>query len=221
MCGRYNLFSELKAIAERFQLMNGEELELAPRYNIAPSQEILTVRSDKGKNHASLFQWGLLPAWAKDPKIGYKMINARAETLHEKPTFKRLIKRNRCLIAADGFYEWKKDGGEKQPFHIQLKDHAPFGFAGLWNEWENNGEVINTCTIITTEANELMKDIHHRMPVILTTESERIWLGEADLGTADLRDLLVPYESSDMAAYPISTFVNNPRNEGKEILNSL
>jgi putative SOS response-associated peptidase YedK len=221
MCGRYNLFSELQIIAERFELMNGENLELAPRYNIAPGQDILAVRSDGNGNYGTFFRWGLIPSWAKDPKIGYKMINARAETLHEKPTFKRLINRKRCVIAADGFYEWKTEEGRKQPYHIHLKDRVPFGFAGLWDEWEHEGKIIQTCTIITTEANELMKEIHHRMPVILTRESEKIWLNEAALDERDLKDLLVPYDSSEMAAYPISPLVNNARNEGEEIINSL
>ncbi|RFU62000.1 SOS response-associated peptidase [Peribacillus glennii] len=221
MCGRYNLFSELKTIAERFQLMNSEVSELVPRYNIAPGQDIMAVRSDKNGNHAFFPRWGLVPTWAKDPKIGYKMINARAETLHEKPTFKRLLSRKRCLIVADGFYEWKKEKNGKQPYHIHLDDRSPFGFAGLWDEWENQGEVIHTCTIITTEANELMRDIHHRMPVILTRDSEEAWLDQADLSMTDLTELLVAYDPNAMFAYPISTFVNNSRNEGKDILNSL
>ncbi|PLT33677.1 SOS response-associated peptidase [Bacillus sp. V5-8f] len=221
MCGRYNLFSELKTIAERFQVMNSEVLELVPRYNIAPGEDIMAVRCGENGNYASLLRWGLIPAWAKDSKIGYKMINARAETLHEKSTFKRLLNRKRCLIVADGFYEWKKEEKGKQPYHIHLKNQEPFGFAGLWDEWEHQGQIVQTCTIITTQANELMKDIHHRMPVILTRESEEAWLDEAELSVPELNGLLVPYKPTEMLAYPISTFVNNARNEGKEILNPL
>jgi putative SOS response-associated peptidase YedK len=221
MCGRYNLFTELKLIAERFEIFHTEQLELLPRYNIAPSQDVLAITSEEGQNSASLFRWGLIPSWAKDPKIGYKMINARSESILEKPTFKRLIKRNRCLIPADGFYEWKLEGKQKQPYHIQLKSKEPFAFAGLYDEWLHEGKTTFTCTIITTDANEMMRDIHQRMPVILTREMEKEWLSHDNLGDSQVRELLTQYDSSEMLAYPISTIVNNARNEGAEIINSL
>lgn len=221
MCGRYNLFSELQAISERFQAIEQKELMVEPRYNIAPGQNIAVVLSKENKREIALFQWGLIPNWAKDPKTGYKMINARAETIDTKPTFKGLLKRHRCLIPADGFYEWKKEGRQKQPYHIHLTNKEPFAFAGLYAEWDNGTEVIRTCTIITTEANELMAEIHDRMPVILTQENEKIWLDQDVTETAQLKSLMVPYEAAFMNAYPISSFVNNARNEGQEILNSL
>ncbi|WP_409304440.1 SOS response-associated peptidase [Peribacillus sp. SCS-155] len=221
MCGRYNLFSELQTIAERFDCINREQLELIPRYNIAPGQDILAIKSEGGSKEAALMRWGLIPGWANDPKIGYKMINARAESVDEKPTFKGLIKSNRCIIIADGFYEWKRDGERKQPYHIQLKDKEPFAFAGLYSKWNSGGKAIYTCTIITTEANELMEGIHHRMPVILNREDEETWLDNHELDHNQLQKLLVPFESSEMMSYPISTIVNNARNEGKEIINSL
>lgn len=221
MCGRYNLFSEMQAIAERFQVIEQEELLDEPRYNIAPGQNITVVISEENKRKLTALRWGLIPKWAKDPKIGYKMINARAETIDVKPTFKGLLKRKRCLITADGFYEWKKENKQKQPYHIHLSNKEPFAFAGLYDEWENGAEIIRTCTIITTEANELMAEIHDRMPVILTRENEKVWLDGDITETAELKSVMVPYEAAFMNAYPISSFVNNARNEGKEILNSL
>lgn len=219
MCGRYNLFSELQVIAERFQAIEQEGLMVEPRYNIAPGQNITVVISEANKHKLAVLRWGLIPNWAKDPKIGYKMINARAETIDIKPSFKGLLKRKRCLIAADGFYEWKKEGSQKQPYHIHLSNKEPFAFAGLYDEWRNGSEVIRTCTIITTEAN--MEGIHDRMPVILTQENEKVWLDEDVTETAELKSLMVPYEAAFMNAYPISSFVNNARNEGQGILNSL
>ncbi|WP_419883248.1 SOS response-associated peptidase [Peribacillus sp. B-H-3] len=222
MCGRYNLFSELKVIAERFQLNNAPALKMKERYNIAPGQDIFAVARDgEVQNAGTFFRWGLVPGWAKDPKIGYKMINARAETIDVKPSFKNILKRNRCLIIADGFYEWKKEEDRKQPYHITLKNKEPFAFAGLWDEWEHKGEILKTCTIITTEANQLMKEIHHRMPVILTRENEDAWLNSDESGAEVLTSMLLPYDSSKMEAYPISAMVNYAKNEGKEIINSL
>jgi len=220
MCGRFNLFSELQVIAERFEAEQ-EGLTVEPRYNIAPGQNITVVIAEENKRKLAVLRWGLIPNWAKDPKIGYKTINARAETVDIKPTFKGLLKRKRCLIAADGFYEWKKENKKKQPYHIHLKNKEPFAFAGLYDVWGNGSEVIQTCTIITTEANELMEGIHDRMPVILTKENEKIWLDENIKETARLKSVLVPYEAAFMNAYPIASFVNNASNEGQEILNSL
>ncbi|RFU71420.1 SOS response-associated peptidase [Peribacillus saganii] len=221
MCGRYNLFSDLTKLYERFELAELADVDFAARYNIAPSQEVIAVvRGSKG-NKGGFLKWGLVPSWASDPKIGYKMINARAETLGEKASFKRLLSRRRCLIPADGFYEWKQIEKLKQPFHIRLKSGEPFAFAGLWDRWEQEGQTIHSCTIITTEANVLMKEIHDRMPVILTREAEKEWLNSENTDGQSIKQLLVPYNPEKMEAYPVSPLVNSPKNEGKEILNSL
>ncbi|PLS15002.1 hypothetical protein CVD28_25110 [Bacillus sp. M6-12] len=221
MCGRYNLFSDLTQLYERFELAELVDAEFTARYNIAPSQEVIAiVRGSKG-NKGGYLKWGLVPSWANDPKIGYKMINARAETLDEKVSFKRLLSKRRCLIPADGFYEWKKAEKNKQPFHIRLKSGEPFAFAGLWDSWQRDGQTLHTCTIITTEANELMQEIHHRMPVILTKEAEKEWLNPENTDGRLLKPILLPFDSNAMVAYPVSTLVNSPKNEGKEILNSL
>ncbi|MGE8203424.1 SOS response-associated peptidase [Heyndrickxia sp. NPDC080065] len=221
MCGRYNLYSSVELLLEQFELTNGDFIEFSPRFNIAPSQEVLSVVQGETGNRGGFLRWGLVPSWANDPKIGYKMINARAETINEKPSFKRLLARRRCLIVADGFYEWKKEGKQKTPFHIRLKNKLPFAFAGLWDRWDQNGTVLQSCTIITTEANELMKDIHERMPVILTKESESAWLDRSIQEEEFLKSLLVPYDSDEMEAYTISALVNSPKNEGIELIKSI
>ncbi|MEK5520685.1 hypothetical protein B5V89_19090 [Heyndrickxia sporothermodurans] len=221
MCGRFNLYSSIEDLMERFDLTNWEMIEFSPKYNIAPSQEVLAIVEGEKGNRGGFLRWGLVPSWAKDPKIGYKMINARAETIDEKPSFKRLLARRRCLIIADGFYEWKKEGNRKTPYHIHLKDKQPFAFAGLWDRWNQGGKTIQSCTIITTEANKLMRDIHDRMPVILTKESEQVWLDRSIQEEKQLKSLLSPFDSTLMEAYTISEIVNSPKNEGAEILNSL
>src|SRR5712691_6587994 len=167
MCGRYTLTIDLKTIAETFGV--APTIETAPRYNIAPTQEVVSILSN-GSVHLDWLQWGLIPSWAKDESIGSKMINARAETLAEKPSFKRLLRSKRCLVIADGFYEWKQEAGAKTktPMYITLKDGLPFAFSGLCDLWTDpDGQPIRTCTIVTTEPNELMASIHNRMPVML------------------------------------------------------
>lgn len=222
MCGRYSLFTGREELAGRFDLEEGSDVIQDERYNIAPSQEVIAVVKGKAGNKAGLLKWGLVPSWADDPKIGYRMINARSETVDQKPSFAKLLKRRRCLIPADGFYEWKKeeDGG-KQPFRFQLKTKAPFAFAGLWDRWERDGEMIHSCTIITTEANEVVRDIHDRMPVILTAEAEAQWLTRELDDAKTLTDLLRPLDPELMEAYPVSQLVNSPKNDVKEIVNSL
>ena len=176
MCGRYTLTTDLKQVAKRFDAAADEIPSVAPRYNIAPTQNVIAV-SDDGKRTIKQMRWGLIPSWAKDSAIGNRMINARAETLAEKPAFRSALKKRRCIIPADGFFEWKKLGKLKQPFRIVLKNREPFGFAGLWEHWKSpDGEEILSCTIITTEANELLKAVHERMPVILDREAEAVWL---------------------------------------------
>ncbi|HYE74962.1 MAG TPA: SOS response-associated peptidase, partial [Blastocatellia bacterium] len=175
MCGRFTLHHTEDEIIERFAIAE-VETDIGPRYNIAPSQNIAAIIEHE---HCTLkaFKWGLVPSWAKDPTIGHRMINARAETLAEKPSYKQALAKRRCLIPADGFYEWKKAKGGNQPYHIRRRDGELFAFAGLWETWKDeNGEKLETCTIITTEPNELMSTIHDRMPVILKPEHEELWL---------------------------------------------
>lgn len=220
MCGRYSLFANGENLAERFDF-DIEDFEWVERYNIAPSQHVLAIVNSQTGNRAGMLKWGLVPSWAKDPKIGYKMINARSETIDKKPSFKRLLKRRRCIIAADGFYEWKKEETGKQAFRFQLKTKEPFGFAGLWDRWEQDGEIIQSCTIITTEANEVVKGIHDRMPVILPKNAEQIWLDRSIEEEDYLKSLLLPFSADEMEKYPVSSLVNSPKNDTKEIINSL
>ncbi len=171
MCGRYTLKTPIDVVAEHFGL-DEYPSSLTPSYNIAPTQEVAAVVEEDEKRKLKMFRWGLVPSWAKDPAIGNKMINARAETVSEKPSFRSAFKRRRCLIVADGFYEWQKtDGGAKQPYHFRMKDSSPFAFAGLWETWDGDGADVRSCSIITTDANDLMKEIHHRMPVILLPDN--------------------------------------------------
>ncbi len=221
MCGRFSLFAPNSRLEERFHVINWDEFGWSERYNIAPSQAVLAIVKGKRGNRAGLLRWGLVPFWAKDAKIGYKMINARAETVNEKPSFRRLLRRRRCLIPADGFYEWKREETVKQPYRFQLKTKEPFAFAGLWDRWENNGETIQTCTIITTEANSLVGEVHPRMPVILTKESEQIWLDRTIQYADQLTSLLVPYDERLMEMYPVSTLVNSPYIDTKEVITAI
>ena len=214
MCGRFTLTTLARSLAEQFGL-SGELPEFSPSYNVAPSREIAAVGADsEGERKLRLLRWGLVPHWAKDPDIGSRMINARAESVAEKPTFKAAFRRRRCMILADGFYEWRREGGSgpKQPYYIKMSDGSPYAFAGLWESWERDGEKIRSCTIITTEANERLADIHHRMPVILAPEDYAAWL-DAESGEEDLLSLLAPYPSERMEAYPVSTHVNRTAND--------
>lgn len=221
MCGRFSLFADLEYLISRFGILNSEEFDFVKRYNIAPSQDVFAIiKSDEG-NKAGFLKWGLVPVWAKDERISHKMINARAETVDEKPSFKRLLKSRRCIIPASGFFEWQKNGKQKQPYHIQLKNQEPFGFAGLWDRWEKEGKVIQSCTIITTKPNELMKDIHDRMPVILRKENEEDWLDRSLDDSSYLKSILQPYDASQMEAYKVSASVGSPRNQGRELVEPL
>lgn len=218
MCGRFALGIPPKSIQQHFDLP--ETVELSPRYNIAPSQEVATVRHLPGKEfrQLDLLRWGLIPHWAKDMKIGYRMINARAETLARKPAFREAFKKRRCLIAADGFYEWRHAGQEKQPFFVRLKNEAVFGFAGLWETWRSpQGENVESCTIITTAANKLVAEIHDRMPVILHPDQYEAWLDQKTPAES-LQQLLVPYPAAEMAAYRVGAIVNSPKNDTPECI---
>ena len=222
MCGRFTLTTTVERLAGQFELAK-EPPETTPSYNIAPTQEIAAVAADsEGERQMRLLHWGLIPRWSRDPEIGNRMINARAESVAEKPTFKAAFRRRRCLIPADGFYEWRRDGGSgpKQPYHIRLSGGAPYAFAGLWESWERDGQKIRSCTIITTEANELVADIHHRMPVILPPEDYSAWL-DAESGEDELLSLLAPYPSGQMEAYPVSTHVNRPANDDSGCVESV
>jgi putative SOS response-associated peptidase YedK len=218
MCGRFVLFSSLEEIREAFAVQQ-VRYQLEPSYNVAPTQSVAVVVQREGVNTLEKMRWGLIPAWAKDPAIGSRMINARAETVGEKPSFKRPLKDRRCLVVADGFYEWQKTGQAKIPMFIRLKSGQPFGFAGLYDVWTSpEGEAVASCTIITTGANDLMQPIHDRMPVILPKSQEATWLNPAIQRAADVLPLLVPYSAADMEAYAVSRMVNSPENNSPDCI---
>lgn len=220
MCGRFTLTTNLGAIAARFGVSRFLE-EVGPRYNIAPTQTVIVVNDD-GTRRLTQMRWGLIPSWAKDPAIGNRMINARAETVATKPAFRVALRKRRGLIPADGFYEWQPVGRRKQPVRIVLKTREPFGFAGLWESWTSpEGEESRSCTIITTEANELLTPIHDRMPVILNHDAEAVWLDPTIQDSARLLPLLRPYPSEEMEIYQVSTRVNNPDRDGPECIKPL
>ena len=213
MCGRFSFSYSEKFIEENFKIAIDAGIYM-PRYNCAPSQN-LAVISNENPDKLSFYRWGLIPSWAKKISIGSKLINARAETILEKPSFSQSFKSRRCLVLADSFYEWKQDN-EKTPFHIHLKNEKPFAMARIWDKWKDaEGREINSFSIITTEANDLMKSIHHRMPVILPLSEQKNWLLNSD--TDYLFSLLRPYNSEEMEAYPISRLVNSPKNDSDEI----
>ena len=217
MCGRYTLIL-LNDLRKIFNWISPPE-DGQPRYNIAPTQPVLIAANDApaGRFKFDFALWGLIPSWAKDPSIGNRMINARAETLAEKPAFRGALKRRRCLIPADGFYEWRKEpDGSKTPIYIRLKSHEPFAFAGLWEDWHDptgGGSQSRSCTIITTRPNEMTASIHDRMPAIVPPERQKLWLSPGELSAADLDAILGPYPAEAMEAYPVSKTVNSPRNE--------
>lgn len=214
MCGRYSFAVEDELIKERFGVSVRSAIYKA-RYNCAPSQE-LAIISNQNPDELMFFRWGLIPFWAKDPAIGNKLINSKAETIAEKPSFKNAFRKRRCLVPADGFYEWKK-AGSKTPYRIVLKNGDPFAMAGIWEKWVGaGGEIINSFSIITTVPNKLMAPIHNRMPVILLPEHEKMWLD--DTNETDLQKLLKPYPAELMTAFPVSTLVNSPKNDTKEVL---
>lgn len=225
MCGRYSLTTPLEAMRQVFQF--DSQINLAPRYNIAPSQNVLVLRnpttdsakSDSGGAGPELAQlrWGLIPSWAKDATMGARMINARSETVAEKPAFRTAWRRRRCLIPADGFYEWRKAAdGSRQPYRITFKSGMPFAFAGLWESWRSpDGETVESCTILTTEASPFLRAVHHRMPVILRPENHARWL---DCSGDPPSDLLLPFEDSELRFFPVAKIVNSPRNDTPECL---
>jgi putative SOS response-associated peptidase YedK len=208
MCGRFTL---RKTDGLRFGGINYYDLQhVIPRYNIAPSQDILTIVQRDSSREATFMQWGLIPSWSKEAK---GIINARVETIDEKPSFSDSFQRRRCLIPADGFYEWERNGKISQPYYFQMKDEAPFAFAGIWDRWQQN----DRCAIVTTTANELLAEIHHRMPVILGSESHDLWLSE-DSRAADLKEMLVPFPAHLMTSHAVSYEVNNAKIEDERLL---
>ena len=232
MCGRFTLSANAQRLADFFPLF--EIPSAPPRYNIAPTQTVLAVaQGENDQPRASLLRWGLIPSWAKDKKISASLINARADTVATKPAFRAAFKRRRCLILADGFYEWRKNvgptfnsgdsgrskaGPTKQPFHIRMTDNAPFAFAGVWEHWSGEEPAIDSCSIITTAANDVLRPLHDRMPVILSPKDYGRWLDPKISDPGVLQEMLQPYPCEPMIAVPVGLYVNNARNEGAECL---
>jgi len=206
MCGRYRL-TRAEKMAERFDAEFAGELQ--PQYNIAPTQPVSVVRTTDSGRMISSMRWGLIPSWAKDASMA--QINARSETILEKPAFKESFERRRCLIPADGFYEWRRSANTKQPFHFGLKDESLFAFAGIWDRWKSpTGPVVESCAILTTTPNEVLRDVHDRMPAILSEQDYAVWLATPPVDSHRLTDLLMPYEAELMRRYPVSPLVNYP-----------
>jgi putative SOS response-associated peptidase YedK len=220
MCGRFTLSVDAASIQMHFPWLKDIPPQITPRYNIAPTQPIAVIPNNRPETVTHMV-WGLIPFWAKDPSIGSRMINARSETLAEKPSFKNAYKRRRCLVLADGFYEWVKRPGEKTktPYYIRMADDAPFALAGLWEEWQGkDGSQLQSATIITTEPNQLIAPLHNRMPVILAAERYQEWLAPGEKSPTDLQPMLGAYPAEQMKAYPVSTLVNSPANETPEVI---
>jgi putative SOS response-associated peptidase YedK len=220
VCNRYRLTHSKQYLSERFEAESSdEELEDRPRYNIAPTQQVLIVRKEHGEKVRQLttMRWGLIPSWAKDASIGTRTLNARSETVTTTPAFRESIRRKRCLIPADGFYEWQKMGSVKQPYCFEVGEGDVFALAGLWDEWTSpDGEIIESCTILTTEPNTLVSDLHNRMPVIVPPEKYEVWLDPDVTDFVEIRDILQPYEPTLMRRYPVSTKLNNSKHDDAE-----
>jgi putative SOS response-associated peptidase YedK len=219
MCGRFAQKSPRAKITKKFKV---EEVPpLAERYNVAPTQAVLAIREASGGREATLLKWGLVPRWAKDPGIGNKLINARSETVTEKPSFREAFSRRRCLVPVDGFFEWSRRGDRKRPFYFHMRDGEPFAIAGLWERWEGEGGPLESCTLLTTEANELLAPYHDRMPVIVGPDDYEAWL-DADARRSELlTPLLRPYPQGEMSAYAVSALVNSPSHDGPRCVEPL
>jgi putative SOS response-associated peptidase YedK len=218
MCGRYRL-SRRKQLVEAYFASVSEECEWSPRYNVAPTQPVLTIRQDSRApvRRLSIMRWGLIPSWSKDPSIGYKTINARSETVATTASFREPFKSQRCLVPADGFYEWKREGKTKQPYCFEMSEGELFAFAGLWDRWRDpRGDVIESYSIITTAPNFLLADIHDRMPAILRPDEYDLWLDPAFRDTASVLEMLRPFDAGLMRRYPVSTRVNQVQNDDAE-----
>ncbi|MBH0231223.1 SOS response-associated peptidase [Halobacillus yeomjeoni] len=220
MCGRYTLLAEEAEILREFGI-DQPLPDYTPRYNIAPGQKVLAVIHDGEEKRAGFMYWGLVPSWAKDPKIGYKMINARSETAHEKPSFKRLMSKKRCLIIADSFYEWQKTDDSKQAVRISPENRELFAFAGLWDHWKTDDDERFTCTILTQEANDFMAPIHNRMPVILPKAQQDDWIQPFKWEAEQAHDFIHQLNMEELTAYNVSSYVNSAKNEGPECIRPL
>lgn len=221
MCGRFVLTADGIAIQQHFDLTSVPEGLVTARYNIAPTQPVAVI-TNEDPTTLTAHRWGLVPSWSKDPAMGSRLINARAETIHEKPSFRSAFKRRRCLVPANGFYEWKRDGKAKRPYYIHLKDQALFAFAGLWEVWHSpEGDELRTCTIITTEPNDVVSPLHTRMAVILRPDDYDQWLSPDELPPQALLPLLQPYDADQMDAYEVSTRVNSPANDNPTLIEPL
>jgi putative SOS response-associated peptidase YedK len=221
MCGRFTLQITKEMLEEIFGNLVVQDFK--PRYNIAPTQQVVVIRTYQDESiHLDLLKWGLIPLWSKDPSIGSKMINARSETVDTKPSFRSAFKHRRCIIPASGFYEWQEVGGKKHPLYVRLKDNNPMLFAGLWEHWKpEEGETIESCTILTTTTNELIQPLHDRMPVILDNKDKDLWLDPHVSDPEQLKSLFKPYPSEQMEIYPVSDIVNSPRNDTPECIKAL
>lgn len=221
MCGRYSLQTPADTLAKHFQLAKVPLVK--PRYNIAPSQLVITVRvpASQDGREVELARWGLIPSWAKDPSIGARMIIARAETVADKPAFRDALARRRCLMPADGYYEWQRQGWRKQPFYIRMKEGWPFAFAGLWERWKGpDGKAVETCALLTTDPSASLRSIHNRMPVILDPSSYDLWLDPDIRLAAHLQPLFRPYRDEEITAYPVNLYVNDPSHDDPQCLES-
>jgi putative SOS response-associated peptidase YedK len=218
MCGRFAFYSPHEAVTRLFGVADAPEIE--PRYNIAPTQFVAAVRETGGPREVAMLYWGLVPSWAKEKSIGARMINARSETLAEKPSFRNAYKRRRCLVLADGYYEWQRSGAIKQPYFISFAAGEPFGMAGLWERWRDpgSGEPLESCCIVTTSPAPAVSHVHDRMPVIITPDAHAEWLDPDNAATDRLARLLVPCEARGLQARPVSRRVNDARNQGADLL---
>ena len=221
MCGRFTLSAPPEVISMCFDIET-DSFNYLPAFNIAPTQNVLTVRNRENSKHVQTMRWGLIPFWAKEARIGNKMINARSETVIENKVFKTSFQKRRCLIVADSFYEWVRVSKSKQPIRILLDSEKPFAFAGIWESWKDpndpNAHAVESCSIITTHANTLIQPIHDRMPVILPRELESDWLDLDNTDTGFLREIMIPFDPGLMKCYPVSQAVNSTKNEGKDLI---
>jgi len=221
MCGRFTLSAPPEVISMCFDIET-DSFNYLPTFNIAPTQNVLTVRNRENSRHAQTMRWGLIPFWAKEARIGNKMINARSETVIENKVFRTPFQKRRCLILADSFYEWVRVSKSKQPIRILLDSEKPFAFAGIWESWKDpndpNAHAVESCSIITTHANTLIQPIHDRMPVILPRELESDWLDLDNTDTGFLREIMIPFDPGLMKCYPVSQAVNSTKNEGKDLI---
>lgn len=217
MCGRYQITTAPEAIRRLFRY--AEQPNFPPRYNVAPTQPIPIVRMTDGARHFALVRWGLIPSWVKDPKAFTLLINARGESVNDKPAFRNAMRYRRCLIPADGFYEWKRDGAVPRPYHVRLKGGGPFAFAGLWESWSGpNGEEVETAAIVTTDANSALRPIHERMPVMLEEDAYDLWLDCRNVDAMTASALIAPIRDERIEAYEISPAVNKVANDGSDLI---